>query len=111
MKRVIAGIAIGIIGIGTIACGSETIVQPSVQPIVQPSIVQPIVQPSITEPQPVVITRAEFETIAPGACDEIAMMGPNFYAKGIAENKILKVASNDTTETMWLYCEELWFLN
>ena len=111
MKRVIAGIAIGIIGIGTIACRSETIVHPRVQPCVQPIVQPSIVQPSITEPQPVVITRAEFETIAPGACDEIAMMGPNFYAKGIAENKILKVASNDTTETMWLYCEELWFLN
>ena len=103
----LATIGLGLIVLGSVACGS--VVQPIVaEPIVeQPSIAQPIIE----QPNIPVIARAEFETIKPGTCDEIVIMGASFYEKGIAENKILKVVSNDTTEIMWLYCEELWFLN
>ena len=104
MKKAIAGIIIGIIGIGTIGCANE-IVEPPATIIIGAAIEQTVVL------EPVVITRAEFETIKPGTCDEIAFIGPNLYAQGIEDNKILKVSATDTTKTLLLYCESLWFLN
>ena len=98
MKKAIAGIIIGIIGIGTIGCANEIVEPPA-------TIIIGAIE------QSVVITRAEFETIKPGTCDEIAFIGPNLYAQGIDDNKILKVAATDTTKTLLLYCESLWFLN
>ena len=98
------GLGLGFLVLGSVACGGSEIVEPPTTIIIG-AIEQPVVI------EPVVITRAEFETIKPGTCDEIAFIGPNLYAQGIEDNKILKVAATDTTKTLLLYCESLWFLN